>query len=76
MTEKNTWGMTARKNSTREVIVVARRPTLTDQRAQEGKRALQQYSRTSLEEESLPEEASVHAAEMTAIKIAMREIQK
>ena len=47
--------MIARESSTfyntKENIVMTRKPTWTDQRAWEGKLALQQYSRTSLEEE-------------------------
>ena len=41
---------------------VARKPTQTDQRAQEGEQTMLQYSQTQ------PEKASIHTAEMTAIK--------
>ena len=61
-----------------EITVIARKPTLMDQKAQEGKQVFQQYSWTSLEESTTrrPEEAFIHTAEMTALKIAITEIQK
>ena len=47
-------GMTAKESSTsyktKKKTVITRKPTLTDQRAQEGKKALQQYSQISPEE--------------------------
>ena len=47
MMEKNTRRMTENSTSynTKQITVLTRKPTLTDQRAQEGKYALQQYSR-------------------------------
>ena len=62
--------MTARKGNTfyntKAITLITRKTTLMDQRAQEGKQALQQYLWTS------SEEASIHTAVMTT----MREIQK
>ena len=53
------------RENTNDTIVISRKPTLMDQKQQEGKQALQQYLLTS-------SEASIHTAEMTA----MRKIQK
>ena len=54
MKEKHTQGITARASSTshntKEITVITRKLTLTDQRAHEGNYALQQYSRLSSEE--------------------------
>ena len=47
-------------------------PTWTDQRAQEEKQVFADIIRRG----ALPKEASIHTAEMTAIKIIMREMQK
>ena len=44
MTEKNSTSY-----NTKEITVITRKPTLTDERAQEGKQALKQYLRTSPE---------------------------
>ena len=51
MTKINPQGITARKNSTRKVTVVARRSTLTDQKSTGRKIIFAQYSQTSPEEE-------------------------
>ena len=63
--------MIARENSTshntKEITIIRKKPTLTNQRVQEGKQALQQHLPTS-PEEGLPEEVSIHTAEMTAKK--------
>ena len=48
--------------NTKEKTVIIKKPTLMHQRAQEEKQALQQYSWTSSEEES------IHTAEITAIR--------
>ena len=64
--------MTVRESSTsynaRENTVSTRKPTLMDQRAQDGKQALQQYLQASPEEGALLEEASIYTAEMIAIR--------
>ena len=61
----NTPGMRARESSTsyntKGNTVVAKKPTRMDQRAQEGKLDI-------IRREALPEEASIHASEMTTIK--------
>ena len=58
--------MRANKSSTsyntKKNTIVPKKPTQTDQRAQEGMQAMLLYSQTS------PEEASIHTAEMTAMK--------
>ena len=64
--------MTMKENSTffntKKNTKAIRKPSQMDQRVQEGKQDLQQCSRTP------PEEAYINIAEMTAIKIAMKEI--
>ena len=68
--EKNTWGMTARKTSysTRKVTVIAKN---TGRKV--GFAAV--FADITIRG-ALPDEAFIHTAEMTTIKIAMREIEK
>ena len=72
MKEKHIQGMKARESSTlynTKEITVIRKPTLTDQRRKVGFAAV---FMDIIRRGTLPEEASIHIAEITAL----REIQK
>ena len=51
-------------------------PTLLDQRAQKGNQVFTAVFMDITKRKALPEEKSIHTAEMTAIKIAMSQLQK
>ena len=70
---KHIWGVTASESSTFYTIiktVITRKPTLKDQRAQDGKVGFAAVFPDITRRMALFKEKSIHTAEMTAIKIA------
>ena len=69
-------GNDSERNQHKGDTLITRKPTRMDHRAQKGKKCFVAVLVDITRRGALPAEAFIHTAEMTAIKIAMTEIQK